>query len=246
MTSPTPDLGRFGIDIDVKSSKIAKGAAARSWAPVLVVTAVEAERQALRSTLAAVESTVDVVVVGVGPAAAGAGTAWRLAAAATAGRPYATVVSAGVGGGFVGRTTIGGLVVGTRSVAADLGAGSSAGFIPLDELGFGPTSVPADPALVGALAGALPDAVTGAVVTVSTVTGTAARARDLLDRYPDAAAEAMEGFGVACAARLAGVAYGEVRAISNPVGPRERGQWRLAAALDALAGAGAALATLVS
>ena len=59
-------------------------------------------------------------------------------------RPPATahvgVVSAGIGGGFAGRAGPGAIVLGTRSVAADLGAESPDGFLPLDELGFGPSS----------------------------------------------------------------------------------------------------------
>jgi futalosine hydrolase len=209
--------------------------------PLLVVTAVAAERDAILRT---VPSTVDVVAVGVGPAAAAAGTAWHLAQAQAAGRAYRTVVSAGIGGGFAGRAPVGALAVATRSVAADLGADSPDGFIPLDELGFGTTSIASDDGLVAALTQALPEAVCGAVLTVSTVTGTQAGAQRLLIRHPDATAEAMEGFGVACAAALAGAAYGELRAISNLVGVRERGTWRVEAALDALATAGAALATL--
>ena len=46
----------------------------------------------------------------------------------------------------------------------------------------------------------------------------------------------------ACA--LAGVPFGEVRAISNPVGPRDRAAWQIGPALDALARVGATLATL--
>src|SRR5437867_2550560 len=119
---------------------------------LLVVTAVEAERAALlRST----GSTVDVVAVGVGAAAAAAGAAWGLALARSAGTPYRAVISAGIGGGFAGRAPVGALVVGTRSVAADLGADSAKGFIALDELGFGSTSIEADPDLVAALTAAL-------------------------------------------------------------------------------------------
>jgi futalosine hydrolase len=130
----------------------------------------------------------------------------------------------------------GALVVATRSVAADLGADGPDGFIPLDELGFGATSLPAtDLAL---------DAVRGAVLTVSTVTGSSARADELAARYPDAVAEAMEGFGVATAAAVAGVRFAEVRAISNAVGPRDRASWRLGDALAALGRLGPALASL--
>jgi nucleoside phosphorylase len=46
---------------------------------------------------------------------------------------------------------------------------------------------------------------TGTVLTVSTVTGTAARAAELRARHPRALAEAMEGFGVAEAAAAHGV-----------------------------------------
>jgi futalosine hydrolase len=76
---------------------------------------------------------------------------------------------------------------------------------------------------------------TGTVLTVSTVTGTAATAAALRARYPDAVAEAMEGYGVATAAALLGVPFAEVRAISNPVGPRDRPSWRIPKALAALA-----------
>ncbi|MGI6187352.1 MAG: futalosine hydrolase, partial [Brevibacillus sp.] len=75
---------------------------------------------------------------------------------------------------------------------------------------------------------------TGPVLTVTTVTGTAETARTLGVRVPGAAAEAMEGYGVAVAARQCGLPVLEVRAISNPVGPRDRASWRIAEALNAL------------
>lgn len=72
------------------------------------------------------------------------------------------------------------------------------------------------------------------VLTVSTVTGTARRAAELAERHPGAAAEAMEGFGVAEAAAAYGVPVVELRAVSNAVGPRDRAAWRIGDALDAL------------
>ena len=84
----------------------------------------------------------------------------------------------------------------------------------------------------------------GAVLTVSTVTGTAEREAVLRERHPDALAEAMEGFGVATAARDAGVAFVEVRTISNSIGPRNRAAWRVAEALAALQQAGVGLAAI--
>jgi futalosine hydrolase len=84
-------------------------------------------------------------------------------------------------------------------------------------------------------------ATTGTVLTVSTVTGTAATTAALRARHPDAVAEAMEGFGVATAAAWHGVPFAEVRAISNTIGPRDRASWRIPEALNALTEAFAAI-----
>jgi futalosine hydrolase len=192
---------------------------------LLIATAVAAERDAVLSGLSTSDG-VTVAAVGVGPAAAAAGTARLLA---LAGSPYTLVVSAGIAGGFAGRGPVGATVVATRSVAADLGATTAEGeFLAIDELGFGLSTVDA----VAMAAG--PDAIAGAVLTVSTVTGTAARAAALAARHPDAVAEAMEGFGVATAAAQAGVPFAEVRTIANVVGPRDRSSWRIPDALAAL------------
>lgn len=179
----------------------------------------------------------DVAVVGVGPAAAAAAVSRLLARGA-----YSRVISTGIGGGFAEQVEVGGLAIATRGVAADLGADSPEGFRPLDELGFGPTVSTVDEELTGALRAALPHASAGAILTVSTVTGTAARAAELARRFPDAVAEAMEGYAVACAAALADLPFAEVRAVSNVVGPRDRAAWRIGAALDALTAAAPAFA----
>ena len=191
----------------------------------------------------------DVLAAGVGPAAAAAGTATALTCAALAAEPYALAVSAGIGGGFLSapaagpgpRETpaLGGTVLATSIVAADLGAGGPAGFTSVTELGFGTAEHPAPEGLVRALAAAT-GAATGPVLTVSTVTGTAERAAELAGRYPGAVAEAMEGFGVAEAAAAHGVPVLEVRAVSNAVGPRDRDAWRIPEALAALGGSCAA------
>ncbi|NUU26258.1 MAG: futalosine hydrolase [Streptomycetaceae bacterium] len=203
---------------------------------ILVVTAVPAERDAVLGGSADDAGGVDVVAAGVGPAAAAAGTAMALARTA-----YDLVLSAGIGGGFADVAPVGTLVVADRIVAADLGADSPAGFLSVDALGFGTSVVtPARP-LSGELAKAL-GAVHGPVLTVSTVTGTAEGAAALTERHPGAAAEAMEGFGVARAASAHGVPVLEIRTISNTIGPRDRDAWRIPAALDALTGAFTGLA----
>jgi futalosine hydrolase len=206
---------------------------------LLIVTAVAAERDAVLAGLGDVRvlphplapdaAQVDVEVVGVGPARAAAGTALRLAQAQAAGAPYQAVICAGIAGGLPGRAAIGEVVVATESVAADLGAETPDGFLSIDELGFGTGTLPAEPALFPS-----GGARTGTILTVTTATGTTATADALASRYPDAVAEAMEGFGVATAAAESGLPYAEVRAISNLVGPRDPTAWRLGAALAAL------------
>jgi futalosine hydrolase len=171
---------------------------------------------------------ITVIAVGVGPAAAAAGTATALARS-----PYDLVVSAGIGGGFQPEAPVGSLVVADEITVADLGAETPDGFLPVTELGFGTVTHRPPAALVRELAtatGARP----GTVLTVSTVTGTAARATALRARHPRALAEAMEGFGVAEAAVAHGIPVLELRAVSNPVGPRDRAAWRIGDALAAL------------
>jgi futalosine hydrolase len=216
---------------------------------LLVVTAVEAEAAAVRAglppdpvvTAPAGRPPVTVAAVGVGAAAAAAGTARLLALAEAAGHPYQAVISAGIAGGFAGRAPIGTTVLATRSIAADLGADSPDGFIPLDELGFGTAIAPADPSLLARLRAALPDAIAGDILTVNTVTGTAESAETLTRRFPAAVAEAMEGYGAARAATNADLPFAELRTISNAIGPRDRAAWRIPDALAALTKAASAL-----
>ncbi len=200
------------------------------------MTAVPAERDAVTRAFGDTPGSsgeYEVIAAGVGPAAAAAGAATALARA-----PYDLVVSAGIGGGF--HAPPGALLVADAIVAADLGAETPEGFVPVTGLGFGTVEHRPPASLVRAVADATA-ATTGTVLTVSTVTGTAGRAAALLAAHPGAVAEAMEGFGVAEAAVQAGLPVLEIRAVSNAVGPRDRDAWRIGDALAALTGAFAKL-----
>ncbi len=143
------------------------------------------------------------------------------------------MVCAGIGGGFQPGAPVGSLVVSRTITVADLGAETADGFLPVTELGFGlVTHIPPRSLVRDAVQAT--GARSGTVLTVSTVTGTAARADALRARHPDALAEGMEGFGVAEAADAQGRPVLEIRAISNPVGPRDRAAWRIGEALEAL------------
>lgn len=226
---------------------------------LLVVTAVPAERDAVLRDLggdvagvpeAAVVRTpageVTAAVVGVGPVKAAVGTCGLLAALG----PFDLVVSAGVAGGLARRAGPAALVVATSARYTDLGSLTDEGFLDLqalglDALGMDVCSVRACPDgaplldrlrrsadVGGGVVGA--GVVGGEVLTVTTMTGTDARAAELADAHPGAVAEAMEGWGVSEAALADGVRWAEVRAISNAVGRRDRGGWDLPGALDAL------------
>ncbi|MEU6737169.1 futalosine hydrolase [Streptomyces physcomitrii] len=186
----------------------------------------------------------DLLAAGVGPAAAAAATGAALTAAALREQPYDLVITAGIAGGFAPVAPLGSVVVADRVVAADLGAESPEGFVAVDDLGFGRSSHPCARHLGAAVARAL-GAVHAPVLTVSTVTGTAERAQALRTRYEGAAAEAMEGFGVAEAAAAHGVPLLEIRTVSNPVGPRDRAAWRIPDALSTLCDAFGVLRTVL-
>ncbi|MFN2559767.1 MAG: futalosine hydrolase [Jatrophihabitans sp.] len=197
---------------------------------VLVVTAVPAECEAIAAALPA-DADVALLVGGVGPAAVAAATARALDG-------VDLVLSAGIGGGF-GALSAGEVAVASTIAFADLGAETPDGFVPLSQLGFGTERYEVAPKLAVELADRTGGHL-GTVLTVATVTGTAATATALAERFPDAVAEGMEGAGVAAAATLCGVPFGEVRAISNAVGPRDRDSWQILLALQSLARAVAA------
>lgn len=199
---------------------------------ILVMTAVLAEKEAVLRGLGN-NPMFDVLVAGVGPILAAVNTTKILST-----NEYALVVSAGIGGGFSGKADVGSLVVASEIVAADLGVETPEGFSSLDELGFGSTCVQVDTGLVKRVTKALHAAnlpvFTGPVLTVSTATGTFESAEKMAGRVPGAVAEAMEGYGVALAAKNICVPTLEIRAISNLVGPRDKTAWRIKEALDVL------------
>jgi futalosine hydrolase len=201
---------------------------------VLVITAVDAERDAvLRDITFAPQQPVHVVVGGVGPVAAAVSTM-----AALADFPEVSlVVSAGIAGGFRGRIEVCDVAVANRVTFADIGARTDAGLLTLDQMGLHQDSsyLASDSDIVKRLARTSPRIVTGEILTLACMTGMDDDARRLAARHPHAIAEAMEGFGVAAAANRAGVPFAEIRAISNVIGKRDPSTWNMRGAFDALA-----------
>ncbi|UQX89119.1 futalosine hydrolase [Jatrophihabitans telluris] len=211
---------------------------------ILIVTAVAAERDAVvdgrQAAIGMIDGLeihraitgagmIDVLAAGVGAPAAAVATGCALR------NDYDLVFSAGIAGGFPA-APVGSTAVAEAVVHADLGVRTPAAFQSMAELGWGPVRHRLDTLLVEQLSDRS-GARIGEILTVSTVTGSAERAAELLTSHPAAVAEAMEGIGVYLAAARAELPFAELRAISNPVGPRDRDRWRMADALTALTAA---------
>lgn len=178
---------------------------------------------------------------GPGPVAAALSTASLLAV----GPEYDLVVSAGIAGGFRGRAEIGDVVLADQVIAADQGVMTDEGFSTLRDLGL--------PGEGGYALGNLEHRarlasgpyrlLAGDVLTLSSMTGTDARAAELAARYPRAVAEAMEGYGVIEATRRScertgrDIPFAEIRSVSNIIGRRDRSTWNIPLAFSALADA---------
>ncbi|TAM62151.1 futalosine hydrolase [bacterium] len=186
---------------------------------LLVVSAVPAE-------LPPPAPALTLLAAGIGPVEAASAVA-----AALAREEYGGVISVGIGGSF-GTLTNGTIAVVAEEIFAELGVENGEAL----QLPPGVTLVDrayADPVLVETARRALPRAAVGRGVTVATVTATEERAAQLRRSF-DPLVESMEGFAVLRAAQRAGVRALEIRAISNPVGTRDRSAWDIPGALAAL------------
>jgi futalosine hydrolase len=152
---------------------------------------------------------------GIGPVEAAAASARALAGL----RRPAALLHVGIAGGR--GIPVPQLVIGSEAVYEDALAG---GLVPERER--------PDPRLVDAARRALPEARLLPIGTSARVGGTSS-----------CEVEAMEGFAVLRAARLAGVPAIEVRAVSNEIDEPDRTRWRFD---DALAALDAALPRLLS
>lgn len=200
---------------------------------ILIVTSVEAEKQAILKSLGD-DPRFQVETIGVGPMLAAAKTVELLMKDS-----YDVVINMGVAGGFPGVVKVGDIVVASEMIAADLGAESSAGFKPIEELGFGQSRFECEDKFTNRIVDKINrdtevQAYLGSVLTKSTVTGTMETLDLMKKQVPNAAAEAMEGFGVGTAASLYNIPCFEIRTVSNLVGPRDRGSWKINEALVSL------------
>ena len=193
-------------------------------------------------TLHPVSDRFDLAMTGIGKVNAAAAVARLLDPSR-----HAAVLSLGIAGTLpagpaqpADPARIGRVIVATACVYADEGLETSSEFLDCAALGFplGPfagSAVPVEPALAAALGtlAAEPGDTLGPIATVSTCSGTDARAATVRART-GASAEAMEGAAIAHAAARLGFPAGEVRVISNTTGNRAAQIWDLPRSLARL------------
>jgi futalosine hydrolase len=202
--------------------------------PVLLLVPTAGERRVIAAALG---DSCRIELCGFGPVTAAARTAALLAAHAPAG-----VLLAGIAGRFDDRLAIGSAHWFSDVACYGVGAGSGAAFEPAAALGWPqwPGDPPGDEAAIGDVIACEPAAAPAppAAGLLLTACAASADAADVADRrrvFPAAAAEDMEGYGVALACRLAGVPLRIVRGISNTAGDRDKSCWQIALALEAAA-----------
>lgn len=136
------------------------------------------------------------------------------------------VIACGVGGAYPGSNLeLGDVVCADSEIYGDLGAESPDGFLDMQALGF-PVIGGDQPIFNRLPLDLFPAARSAPFVTCATCTGTDAKALELVART-GGVVESMEGAAIVHVARLMGVSVGELRGISNAVGRRDRGAWRL-------------------
>jgi futalosine hydrolase len=136
------------------------------------------------------------------------------------------VIVCGVGGAYPRSMFEPGSVVCAESETyGDLGADSPDGFLDMQALGF-PVIAGERPLFNRMPLDLFPAPRRAPFVTCATCTGTDAKAIELVERT-GGAVESMEGAAIVHVARLMNVKVGELRGISNAVGNRDRGAWRL-------------------
>lgn len=186
------------------------------------------------------------LVLGVGKVASAATLYAHLLAAAANLQPVRAVLLCGIGGAYPERhrrtpppVGPGGLCVVSGDQLADEGVLTESGFVDFGAPAFGHGQslvdtgpFPANPRMAAEAAARLGvPLVRGA--TVSTCSGVDLLSRQLHERT-HADVETMEGAAVAAICRRSEVPLLHLRAISNWTGDRDRGEWNLGAAVDAL------------
>lgn len=151
---------------------------------------------------------------------------------------YDLVINTGICGSLKKEITPGQVVSVMIESFADLGAEDHDDFLDQFKIGL------ADPDSPPYLRGKMVDQINldfiyegipmVEAITVNKVHGNEKSIEKIKQLFPHAATESMEGAAVAYACKLSGVRYIQFRAVSNYVEPRNRDNWKINEALEAL------------
>ena len=205
----------------MRSSHSVAGASNR----MLIVVPTKGELDSLRLGELQASHRADVALCGFGPVASACRTMRSLCAG-----NYSQVLLCGLAGTYTDEFHIGEAVT-FRSVTLD-GVGVIEGGRPRSgyDLGF-------DRSLPNTFDGlvSLPGVrCAERCLTVCLCSASTDEARQRMADYPGAAAEDMEGYGVAMACHLQSVPLTILRGISNTAGDRDKARWKIGDALDAV------------
>jgi len=191
---------------------------------LLLCAATGVESRRLEAVLGGLEGTLfgrDVAILrtGFGPVSAAIEVTRFLAA-----ERADAIVNVGIAGAYpASGLSVGDVACAETEQYGDLGAETPDGFLEARALGHPMPAMRLD---------LFPAKRRAPFVTVSTCTGTDARARAIAERT-GGAVESMEGAAVVQAALAHGIPVGEVRGVSNAVGDRDRDAWRIEEAAEA-------------
>lgn len=176
-----------------------------------------------------------VELLGFGPIAAAARTAWLIADL----RPERMCLL-GVAGSYGKELPVGSAAQFQKVGCYGIGTGAGAMHRSAFDLGFPQTQVLAPPGKT-VRSDIIPLEFVGSLMNSELLLTVCASAADAveadlrLEQFPGASAEDMEGFGFAFSCLQAGVGAQIIRGISNTAGQRDRRTWRLDDAADAAA-----------
>ncbi len=208
---------------------------------ILYITATTPEAEGLRRILHTMPEheaihnlDISILVTGVGSAA----TAWVLKQWLCTNSMPDLIINAGIAGSFNEEIGIGDVVLVRYDCFADAGIEDDENFVTLFEAGFTGENefpfkngiLPADPHYIDILKDILK---TANAITVNTSTGSEA-SRDKLVRKFKPDIETMEGATFFYICIRENIPFLALRAISNKVGKRNRGNWNITLALDNL------------
>jgi futalosine hydrolase len=169
---------------------------------------------------------------GFGPIAAAARTAHLLATL-----DPASVTLVGIAGALVDKVSVGHAYRFDEVVSYGVGVGVGSDFRQASSLGW--SQWPGDPSVgqraIGERIGRTGTTAGHILLTACAASAGPADVQLRRGLIPDAVAEDMEGFGVACACELARVPWTIIRGISNHAGDRDHSRWCIEPALEAAA-----------